>query len=361
MDFCTAKIAEGKKPARVYKYAKVLVSWAQFLNGKRWEGLGVEEIRLAVASLERSGYAASSRVQFKAILKLFFRWLKKTPEWKDPVETEWLKCRHAKPRRYSSKEMLNSQDVHKLISATSDAKFRAFLALLYDSGMRIGEILSLRNKDVGFEPEGVSVHIPDEDGCKTGARDIFVIACIGHLRQWMDAHPAKDDPNAFVFCNGTPNSMMNYTTIQKTVKGLVEETGLKKQHNIHFFRKSRATELAIAGWSQEQLNAFFGWVTGSKMSATYVQMTAKDTRAPMQRMYGIQPKENVVSYAKNLNCEQCGGVNPAESKYCTRCGVSLDGREKAMQDAELKRLEGLLEMLKSRQAEGQPSPSQAPE
>jgi site-specific recombinase XerD len=283
LDFCNAKTAEGMKPARVYKYAKTLVSWMQFLGGKRFKELGVEDIRAAVAALERSRYAETSKAQFKAILKVFFRWLKGCPDYKNPPETEWVKCNVPKPKRYSSKEMLNEEDVFKLLAATTDAKLRAFIALLWDAGLRIGEISAPHTNDVEFEDEGVSLHVPDDPGCKTGSRDIYLIGCTGYLRQWMDAHPDHDDPDAYVFCNSEPKKMMNYTVLLQKLRWLAKEVGLKKKHNFHFFRKSRATALAIAGWSQEQLNAFFGWVPGSNMSAVYIQMSARDTKVAMQK------------------------------------------------------------------------------
>ena len=362
LDFCTAKTAEGMKPARVYKYAKTLVSWMQFLEGKHYRELKIEDLRAGVAALERSGYADTSRAQYKAIVKVFFRWLKDCPDYRDPPETEWLKCNCPKPKRYSGKEMLNEEDVSKLIAASTEAKVRAFLAVLWDAGLRIGEISALRTKDVSFEGDGgVTLHVPDDSGCKTGSRDIYVVSCAGYLRQWFDAHPGQDDPAAYLFCNSEPRKMMNYTVLLQQLRRLAKATDLKKKHNFHFFRKSRATSLARAGWSQEQLNAFFGWVPGSGMSAVYIHMTARDTKAPMQRMYGIQPREEAVSYAKNLRCEQCGAVNAPGTGRCTRCGLQLDLRESEMQKAELERLEKLLAVLKSRQAEGQSSASQPPE
>ncbi len=75
----------------------------------------------------------------------------------------------------------------------------------------------------------------------------------------------------------------------------------------------------------------------------------------------MKPREKVISYAKNLNCERCGFVNPPDTSRCTRCAMPIDQRETDMQKAELERLEKLLAVLKSRQAEGQPSAPLRPE
>lgn len=349
LGFCTAKTAEGKKPARIYKYAKVIVCWAQFLQGRHWDELAEEDVRKAVAALERSGYSETTKINAKAILKVFFRWLKKCPEYRNPAETEWIKCNVAKPKRYSSKEMLDIEDISKLMNATNDTQWRAFVSALYDTGMRIGEILSLRLKDVSIEEDGAIIHVPDDPGCKTGARDIYIVASVGYISQWMNAHPTKDDPNAFLFCGKEPRQCLSYNTVKAWLDRLAKKAGLKKKHNCHFFRKSRATALAKAGWSQAQLNAYFGWVISSDMASTYIMMTSWDTKEPMQRMYGIVPKEKAVSYAKNLNCEYCKTINPPGSTHCSGCGNAVDGREKTMQNAELQRLEKLLEMLKNKQ------------
>ena len=349
LDFCTAKTAEGMKPARVYKYAKILVSWMQFFGGKHWNELALADTRKAVATLERSTYADTSRVSFKAIMKVFFRWMKGCPEYRNPEETEWLKCNVPKPKRYSSKEMLNDADVSKLMNATADTELRAFVSLLFDSGTRIGEILALRLKDVTLEDDGAIIHVPDDAGCKTGSRDIYIVASVGYIAQWMNAHPAKDDPNAFLFCGKQATACMSYNTTKVRIDRLAKKAGLQKRHNCHFFRKSRATALAKAGWSQAQLNSYFGWTISSDMASTYIMMTSRDTKEPMLRLYGIVPKEKAVSYTKNLNCEYCKTINPPGSTNCSGCGSPIDGREKTMQNAELKRLEQLLGMLKSKQ------------
>ena len=349
LDFCTAKIAEGKTPSRVYKYVKVLTSWMPFLNGKHWEELATQDVMAAVAGIERSKYAPNTRMTYKNILKVFFRWLKKCPSYKDPPETEWLKCSCPKPKRYSSKEMLTIEDIHKMISTTNDTMFRAFVVLLFDSGMRIGELMALKVKDIQFDPNGATIHVPDDPGCKTGSRDIYVVVSASYLSQWLNAHAAKDDPNAYIFYGSKPGKLWLYGKASARLRELIDKAGIKKQHNFHFFRKSRASCLAIGGWSQQQLNAYFGWCAASDMSAVYVHMGAQDTKLVMQRMYGIKPEEKAIPYAANLNCEFCKTLNPAGSSNCHGCNSPIDGREKTMQNAELKRLEQLLGILKSKQ------------
>jgi len=68
----------------------------------------------------------------------------------DVVGLEWDKeLRIKRPRRpHHLPDILSKQEVNKLIEVTSNPKHKAVIALLYSTGMRIGELLYLRVYDI---------------------------------------------------------------------------------------------------------------------------------------------------------------------------------------------------------------------
>lgn len=69
---------------------------------------------------------------------------------------------------------------------------------MIEVGCRIGELLSLRMKNMQFDQYGCIIIVPEG---KTGSRRIRIIdknTTIA-LLNWLDLHPLKNDPEAYVW------------------------------------------------------------------------------------------------------------------------------------------------------------------
>jgi len=84
---------------------------------------------------------------YKATLKRFYYWLGKPDVVKD------IKFKSKSKINYKKKPdwRISQEEVDLLIASCDNARDKAIISLLYDSGMRIGEILTLRIKDVVFD------------------------------------------------------------------------------------------------------------------------------------------------------------------------------------------------------------------
>ena len=60
-------------------------------------------------------------------------------------------------KRVLPEDILMENDVLKMIDVANTSRDRALISLLYDSGIRLGELLEMRTKDVDLKSE--SVHI----------------------------------------------------------------------------------------------------------------------------------------------------------------------------------------------------------
>jgi integrase len=149
----------------------------------------------------------------------------------------------------------------------------ALLWILWDSGMRMSEVLSLRRKSViRHEDGGMTLSMPrDAPHLKTGARDVYVLESVPHIEAWMRvARNQSEDAPLFPQSRVTTRTLFaTYTA--RILADLSTRAGIRHLHP-HLFRHTRATRAAEAGWNEFELNSYFGWAGDGRMAARYVHL-----------------------------------------------------------------------------------------
>jgi len=71
------------------------------------------------------------------------------------------KYRRIKKRKYkiTLKDLLTEEDIKKMINVADNIRNKAFISLLYESGCKIGEMLSIKIKDIIFDEFGFIISI----------------------------------------------------------------------------------------------------------------------------------------------------------------------------------------------------------
>ncbi|HIH69355.1 MAG TPA: tyrosine-type recombinase/integrase [Methermicoccus shengliensis] len=91
--------------------------------------------------------------EVKKTLKKFFRGLEKD----DLVN--WFTLGNVETK-VSPQDLITEEEFRKMLDACLNSRDRAFLSLLYETGARIGEIASMRIKDVLFDEYGAVIWLP---------------------------------------------------------------------------------------------------------------------------------------------------------------------------------------------------------
>ena len=100
-----------------------------------------------------------------------------------------------------------------IINVSEYVRDKAFIAVLYDAGARVSEIANLKRKHIAFDQYGAVITV---DG-KTGMRRVRLIFSVPYLATWLDVHPQKDNPDAYVWiAQGKRNrgTQMQYAAIR---------------------------------------------------------------------------------------------------------------------------------------------------
>jgi len=305
LEFANNCLAESISKGRVIKYVCTLKTLAKLL-GKPFEDVERQDVINLVAKIEQSNYSEWTKKDFRVTLKKFFKWLRKTEEY--PPEVRWLKTSIKNEKKLLPDEILTEEEIKKIASAALNARDRALVLVLYESGARIGEL-------------GEIIVLNG----KTGLRRIRIVASKQDLLSWINMHPFKDNPEAYVWINlGNRNRFkpLKYSAVNNVLNELAKRAGIKKKVNPHAFRHARATHLATK-LTEQQLKQFFGWVQGSDMAATYVHLSMRDLDSAILELHGIHvEKERREKFERRI-CPRCDTENSLTAKFCLKCGFVL--------------------------------------
>ena len=312
-------LTQGLSLARTIKYITTMRVIARWLD-KPFESTTKEDIIKIVQRIELSNYSDWTKHDYKAMLRIFYRWLRETEEY--PEEVSWIKP-GTRRKKILPEELITEDEVKKMADVATNQRDRAFVLVLYESGCRLGEILSLRIRNVQFDDYGAVLIVSG----KTGDRRVRIIASVPALAAWLDIHPNKNDPSAPVWVTlGTRkgDSVLKYSGLKAMLKDLVEKANIRKRVYPYLFRHSRATRLANS-LTEAQLKQLFGWTQDSRMASTYIHLSGRDVDEALLRLQGIMINNDGMEEKFKFNvCPRCKNKNSPESKFCNTCGLCLD-------------------------------------
>ncbi len=319
LNFYREELLCGVSKPRQYKYLYTLERLARELK-KDFETAAKDDIIDIIAFLENSKFSEWSKHDYKVVLKIFYRWLRRTDEY--PPEVKWIKTT-VKNSHLLPEEILTEEEIKRIAESAVSLRDKAFILVLYESGCRIGEILTLCIRNVQFDDYGAVLIVSG----KTGDRRVRIMASAPKLAAWLENHPLKSDPDAPLWVNFSTNNhhgSLGYSATKEMLTDTAKRAGIKKRIYPHLFRHSRATFLA-RHLTESQLKQHFGWVQASDMASTYVHLSGRDVDSALFKLQGInvesREKEAVL---KVMSCPKCSQSNSPTSKFCMRCGSPLD-------------------------------------
>jgi len=317
-------LAEGVGIARIARYLQTLRIVCEKWENKPFNEWTEEDVKDVLVEIETADYTPQTVNEFKKGLRRFFKWLK---------DEDWIGLKVLKGEKKDNRkpEVLEEEEVLKMVESAKNPRDKAMISLLYEAGLRVGELATLKWKDVTWTDFGARVKVSG----KTGERVIPIVTSVPYLQRWMEYHPSYDpesgiDPEAHVFVNiGNRNlgDPMSYRMIDKVIKRAAKAAGVRKRVRTHTMRHSRATALA-KHFSEAQMSQFFGWVQGSDMPRIYVHISGRDLEPAIKRLYGLEEDEAERKTVVPRRCPRCKHINAPTDRFCGRCGLLLDEEER---------------------------------
>ncbi|MHA1839945.1 MAG: tyrosine-type recombinase/integrase [Candidatus Ranarchaeia archaeon] len=281
-----------------------------------------------IQRLRDAGRNESTVTTYVSRLIPLFRWMgnaKAFDWWKPPRKS------HTARKRRARDALVDPEHIRSVIDAANHPQTRALVAVLYDTGARVSEILSLRIKDVDLTEYGARLRVIG----KTGERTLAVVKSAPYLKLWLEHHAEADNPDAYVFyANWRGRHHMTPGGVLAMLQRLCAKAGVPRFHP-HQLRHTRLTELAKK-MPEQLLKAYAGWTNGSTMAAVYVSLSGKDTERGLLEAEGVAQKKAhkpEPSPIEPVTCPICDTMNPAGARYCYKCSQILDPKLKHKVDA----------------------------
>ena len=315
-------LSEGIGFAKIGRYLLDLKKYALILK-KSFSDATEADTRKVIGELNQTNLSEETKKTFKIMLRKLYRFIRGiTKNGQYPPEVEWISIAIPNNHKKLPEELLTEEEILRIVQKCGTLRDKALIAVLSESGCRIGEIGSMKIKHVSFEKYGARITV----GGKTGMRKILVINSAPYLQEWINQHPTNENPSSYLWC-GNNTEAISYARICCILKTAVKKAGIKKRVYPHLFRHSRATLLANK-MSDSGLKNYLGWTQSSKMAGIYIHMSGKDTDEAILEMSGIEiKKEKVESSIKPKKCLKCKTVNEATNKFCKICGFPLEKEE----------------------------------
>ena len=114
------------------------------------------ELERAMARIEGSAYATETKRNIKVVVKSFYKHFV-GEDYYYPKQIAWVKTTVPFNKKVLPEDILSEDEVIRIIKAARNPRDETIIALLYDSGIRVGELIGLRKKDVDIK--GRTAHI----------------------------------------------------------------------------------------------------------------------------------------------------------------------------------------------------------
>lgn len=235
--------AEGLSTPRQVRYTYVLRKLSGLL-GKEFRRTTKSDMIRVISDLEKQDTAYDTKLSEKQCIKRFYKWLRNSED-DYPVEVKWIRAKRNNNHKILPEHLLTEDEVKKLAETCQNQRDRALILVLYETGCRVGEILTLKVSDVQFDTHGAIMILKG----KTGPRRVRIIFSAKALSEWLNHHPTRLDSDAPLwtsFESAGSTKPLEYYAFRKMLSVTAARAQVGKRVNPHFFRHARASNLANA-------------------------------------------------------------------------------------------------------------------
>lgn len=259
---------------------------------------------------------------YKKLIKKLMRWMHndEPPKWVRNVRL----IKEDTPVQPS--DLLTQAEFDRLMDACRQPRDKAILAVLADSGMRIGALASCRIKNVEFNQYGAIIYISKTSKSKktTPAKGIPLTWSTGYLNQWLAVHPLREDPEAPLWITRDKNmEPLSYKSIRITIAKIGIKVGIKKRVNPHSFRHLAITNWILDGYNEQEIKHRAGWSKGStQMFKIYANYTDQEMNDKIYERCGLKTENK--RHVTLKYCPRCNNTLRPNDKFCAQCSLVLD-------------------------------------
>lgn len=174
--------------------------------------------------------------------------------------------------------VLSVQEVERLLNSFTNLKHKAIFTLIYSAGLRIGELLNLKIRDIDSDRMQIRIHQGK------GQKDRYSLLSpkvLLLLREYVSEYKPKE----YLF-EGQHGGKYSASSIQTLMRKHKKICGIKKKATPHTLRHSFATHLLDNGTDTRFIQELLGHkhISTTQIYTHVSSRTLKDVKSPIENL-----------------------------------------------------------------------------
>ncbi len=178
--------AQGLSPRTKLRWLDCLETFFKELGNKDVDSVNREQMEDAIANINTLEYKEETKAKIRAIIKAFYKHFF-GEDIMYPKVVAWMTTSVKNNKKLLPKDLLTEEEVLSLIEAAKTQRDKAIISLLYDSGIRAGELLEMKKKDIDLSTEPAHITVFG----KTGNRKIPIMFSAPHIAIYLNEVKTK--------------------------------------------------------------------------------------------------------------------------------------------------------------------------
>lgn len=240
-----AKWMESRRYSRrsIDTYSGMITSFLLYIKDRSPAEITLEDITAFNHDfIIKNGYSISYQRQMVSALKLFFHQIQRRK-----LDIHKLE----RPRKEKKLPVVFSkEEVSRIIRSIKNEKHRVMISLIYATGLRISELLSLKCTDI--DGHRFVIHIHSAKGRKDR-----IVPIVTTLVDSMRAYFKRYRPKVYLF-EGRAGRRYSSSSCRMILKRALDQNGITKRGSLHTLRHSYATHLFESGTDIRYIQKLLG-------------------------------------------------------------------------------------------------------
>lgn len=257
---------KGTPKSSKESYFRRIEAFLDYVGDRQPEDITQQDIQQYILYLKKERKLSSGTINnYISAIRFFYMHV---------LDKAWNARKVPRMKRYPKLPIiLPKEDILNLISATTNVKHKAIIALLYGSGLRVSEVAALRIRDIDSKTMKVRVEVAKHG---TVRYTILSETALHVLREYFKATfsglPYQMDD--WLFSGQNHHEHINVKTIKNTMIKLRDKLQIDQRISSHTLRHCFATHALEEGVNPVYVQQMLGH-KNFKTTAGYLHMTSK--------------------------------------------------------------------------------------
>ena len=249
----------SKNTIHHYYHSFALFVYVVQSQGKKLDDVTTTEVNNIVLQISTANsYSTSAtHIMINAVL-YYYRTVLKLPQYKTEIQRP--------QKEHTLPKVLSKEDVEKIINHCHNLKHKTILVMLYSAGLRAGEIIDLKVKDIDSKRKVIFIRKAK------GFKDRTVMLS-DKLTELLRKYYTEYKPTTYLF-EGQYGDQYSQSSMRMILKDAAKKAGLRESPTLHWLRHSFATHLLEAGTDLRYIQQLLGH-SSSKTTEIYTYVSTK--------------------------------------------------------------------------------------